>query len=679
VGDRLVRWHSVAGSSAVCLFVGALVLGSGAAAAAQESQLPELPLEELMRFEVQRVFGASERLQPVTEAPSSVTIVTAEDISRYGYRTLADILRGVRGFYVTDDRNYSYVGARGFGRAGDYNTRVLLLIDGHRVNDNIYDQAPVGADFPIDPAVFARVEIIRGPASSLYGTSAFFAVVNVVTRTGQSMNGVSATADVGTLGARQARVSAGREFDSGVDLALSGSYEQSDGMRQLYYPAFAGTPSNGIADGLDGERFGSVYGQFKFNGLTIFGTVGERHKDVPTASFDTIFNMQDPRERTSDRRALIHAEFDRAIGATRVMVGTSYDRYDYVGYYPESGDNPAFPVLLDSDAANGARWGVDGRITRTLPASQTLTVGGEFFDNILQRQVTSYNDPTVEGLLVAPTSTQGGVFVQDEIRVRPWLLLTGGLRHDRFASTGRSTPRGAIIVLPSPNASLKYLYGRAFRAPNAYERFYYDATPATPRPESIVTHEVVWEQYVGEWLRTSISGYAYRASDLISLTAFPTEGAGDALGFVNEGGADAKGIELEAEVRSKHGAQAVASYGLQRATDRATGTVLPNSPENVFKIKGGLPLRTAGSFASMEFQYLGRRSTLGGGGSVAPAAVVSATLLHPLGRSLQLTVAARNLFDAIYADPASAEHRQDSIEQNGRTIRVGLRWTLWQP
>ena len=77
-------------------------------------------------------------------------------------------------------RNYSYLGVRGFARPGDYNTRVLLLINSHRVNDNVYDPAAIGADFGVDVAMFDRVEIIRGPASSLYGTSAFIAVVNVI-------------------------------------------------------------------------------------------------------------------------------------------------------------------------------------------------------------------------------------------------------------------------------------------------------------------------------------------------------------------------------------------------------------------------------------------------------------------------------------------------------------------
>ena len=179
---------------------------------------------------MQQVFGASDRLQPVTEVPSSVTIVTADEISRYGYRTLADILRGVRGFYVTDDRNYSYVGARGFNRPGDYSTRVLLLVNGHRVNDNVYDQASVGAEFGIDAAMFERVEIIRGPASSLYGTNALFAIVNVVTRTGASLNGASFDVDAGTLGTQLVRGSAGRRLANGMDFALSGTYERSDGV-----------------------------------------------------------------------------------------------------------------------------------------------------------------------------------------------------------------------------------------------------------------------------------------------------------------------------------------------------------------------------------------------------------------------------------------------------------------
>src|SRR5690349_1583926 len=116
-----------------------------------------MSLDQLMKIEVDSVYGASKYLQKVTQAPSSVTIVTAEEIHKYGYRSLADILRHVRSFYVTYDRNYSFVGVRGFLRPGDYNDRILLLVDGHRTNEDVYESALIGTEFPLDVDLIERV------------------------------------------------------------------------------------------------------------------------------------------------------------------------------------------------------------------------------------------------------------------------------------------------------------------------------------------------------------------------------------------------------------------------------------------------------------------------------------------------------------------------------------------
>ena len=198
------RW--IAGAWLACL------LGAPSWAAAQAPPMPPLnekSLEELMAIEVASVVGAIKHEQRVTEAPSSVTVVTAADIRIFGWRTLGDVLRSVRGFYTTYDRNYTYLGVRGFGRPTDYNNRVLVMLDGHRLNDNIYNAAPIGTEGIVDLDLVERIEIIRGPGSALYGTSAFFAVVNVITRRGGAIGGVEVGGEAGLSQSYLARATAG--------------------------------------------------------------------------------------------------------------------------------------------------------------------------------------------------------------------------------------------------------------------------------------------------------------------------------------------------------------------------------------------------------------------------------------------------------------------------------------
>src|SRR6202046_3934456 len=182
-----------------------------------------MSIEELMSISVDSVYGAPGFKQKVAEAPASVTIITSEEIQRYGYRTLADILRNVQGFYVSYDRNYSYLGVRGFGLPGQYNNSIALLIDGHRLNDNIFDGALIGTEFPLDVDLIDRVEVIRGPNSSLYVASAFLAVINIITKRGRDLPKVSMTASAGGQGTYEGRVSYGATFHNGLELLLSGT------------------------------------------------------------------------------------------------------------------------------------------------------------------------------------------------------------------------------------------------------------------------------------------------------------------------------------------------------------------------------------------------------------------------------------------------------------------------
>src|SRR5262249_37629321 len=111
-----------------------------------------------------------------------VTVIPGDRLRRFGYRTLSEALRAVAGMYVIDDRYTQRLGIRGLQIEGDFNTRILVLIDGATISEPWNQFTGIGADMPVELDDVARVEIVRGPVGSLYGTNAFFGIINIVTR-----------------------------------------------------------------------------------------------------------------------------------------------------------------------------------------------------------------------------------------------------------------------------------------------------------------------------------------------------------------------------------------------------------------------------------------------------------------------------------------------------------------
>src|ERR1700687_789070 len=289
--------------------------------------LLEMRLEDLMSINMDSVYGASGFKQKVTEAPASVTIITSDEIQRYGYRTLADILRNVRGFYVGYDRNYSYLGVRGYGLPGDYNSRITLLIDGHRLNDNIYEGALIGTEFPIDVDLIDRVEVIRGPNSSLYVASAFLGVINIITKRGHELQKVSVASNVASYGTYQGRVSYGNKFSNGLEVLLSGSWYDSHGQDQLFFKEFDNPANNnGIAVNADEDGFRQLLANVSLGRFTLHGVFGSRDKRIPTAPFGTVFNVTGT--HTIDARGYLDLQYDGKLAGWNLNNRIFYDQYN---------------------------------------------------------------------------------------------------------------------------------------------------------------------------------------------------------------------------------------------------------------------------------------------------------------------------------------------------------------
>ena len=302
--------------------------------------LTTLSLEELMKIPVS---GASKFDQKTSDAPASVTIVTADDIQKYGYRTLADLLRSVRGINVSYDRNYSYAGLRGFSSTGDYNSRFLVQIDGHRLNENIYNQAFIGTELILDLDLVERVEIIRGSGASLYGSNAFFGVINIITKDSSGLGQPEVAGSYGSYDSYKGRLSYGRRFDSGFDLTLSGTDYFSKGQN-LYYAEFDNsTNPGGIAHNADGDKSGTLFGRMKYGPLTLESAWVSRDKTLPTAAFGTDFNNKNT--FTADKRWYLDLKYHQKVYTnTEITARVFYDEYQYEGHYSYSG-------LINKDTA----------------------------------------------------------------------------------------------------------------------------------------------------------------------------------------------------------------------------------------------------------------------------------------------------------------------------------------
>jgi len=651
-----------------------LCVGAMKAQEPSQIELNKMSIEELAKLKVNSVYGASKFLQKAAEAPSSVTVVTAEEIQKYGYRTLADVLRSVRSFYVIYDRNYSYVGVRGLSRPGDYNARILFLLDGHRVNDNIFDGAYVATEFPVDVDLIDRIEIIRGPSSSVYGTGAFVAVINVITKRGRDLNASEVSTEAGSWNTYKGRASYGDRFDNGLETLLSASFYNSQGHKSLFFPEFdSPATNNGVAQNADGDQSYSVFSDIIYRDFNIHVVQASRTKHIPTASFGTVFN--DPRTRTTDARGYVDMQYRHLFGNWETLGRVSYDWYDYHGIYVTDYSGSGIPPFTENyDAANGTWWDFQGDASRIFFKRHRVTLGSEFRQDLQQQQLNYDIQPYFLYLNDHRSARVLAFYFQDQFSIRKNLALVAGLRSDWHGKFGNTlSPRLGLVLSLTPNTDVKAIFSQAFRAPNSYESFYdgnYSNT-ANPslRPEKIRTWELDVEHRFGKRYYASGAGFLNRFDDLIVQQIDPITGRPV---YTNSTAAQTKGIELEVGAKWARRLEAAISHSLQDSRNVVTGNVLTNSPKQLTKVNLSFPLMEKKLFAGIDAQYTSKRRTIAQT-ELGGFFLMNLTFFtRKLTENADVSASLYNLFDKRFGDSGGLEHVQTSIPQDGRSFRVKL-------
>ena len=562
---------------------------------------PGLDAPELMLYkDLPVVVAAGRREQTQQEAAASVSVVTADDIKLFNYESVSDVLRGQRSFYIHTDGLNDFAGVRGFLRPGEWNARILVLVDGRPTNEMIYGQTHIDKDFVVPMEAVKQVELVRGPGSALYGSNAVFGVINVVTKDGADVDGIQVKAEGGTQDTARLSVLFGTKTSNDWDILGCVTGYTSQGDSDVIYDGVNEPAYNfGHIENADYEGVESAFLKAKKGEFTAEVDFENRTKDNRAATYDTsFFNPGSENEQRSNATLHFDHEFEPGKSLHAMVYYGSYH------YEQRWGIDVDVPQPYEYHTLGNDDW-VGEEVHYDWQATDTLHVlaGAEGAQSLYTYQ---HDFTSLQGSLLQADKSfnTAGAFVESEWKLTKWLTAVAGGRVDKVQRIGVNfSPRGALIVQPTAQDTFKALYGRAFRSPNLYEQFYnvpgFNTGNPNLKPEICDTYEAVYDHQFKNGWRGTLDGYLWRLSDAMDDVVL----ADGSVQTQNRGTTWAHGIEAEADKNWDSGAR-LRLYGTY-TRDEHGGQLLANSPQWIVGTSLAFPVINARTFLAIEPQIIG--------------------------------------------------------------------------
>ena len=633
-----------------------LVAGGLAAQATPESTRI-ISLEDLMKIEVITATRSSVTLR---EAPASVTVLTRDDIRRYGWQTLADALGSLAGFHTFSDRLYDFVVARGFALPNDPNSRILLLVDGHSMVESFgYYNGHLPSP---DLSQVERIEVARGPNSASYGTNALFAVINVITRQDAPTSENRVLVEGGSFHHKKITASFRHCLDESTDLLVQGSFKQT-GEQSIYFSEYD-NPDYGTGGQWTGgqsvptanqERLGDVSIHLNSQHWAFQALYNDRKKHVPTGLYGGRFDTDQTYFR--DTNYFVELGYSNKLAEkTEIKTRAYLDGYQFRGrfmYYPDPTWTLGPPYGSEFNRIEDKAYGVEVLLTTDWNDRHKTLYGLDYkrYGKVLF-EYYSENDPDQNLNQYFDRDPNEQVWAVSAMHQytpnRDWFF-QAGLHYDRYRSVGgHLSLRGSMGYQIFDRGWLKLLYGEAFRAPNQWELqggFFIQGNPQL-KPEVVRTGEILLDATLNEYLNFRQSIYLYEVKDTIQ--------AGGSQ-FENLKGT--RGTGLETELRFVKGAtSAFGSFSYADVRNEVDQLRVEFAPH--WLLKAGLSKQFWEDRFTLGAEIRGVGPRLKSVRTEAPLPsyhVVNLTLSKlQIGRWLELGVSIYNLFDAKYEHPSFA-------------------------
>ena len=675
-----MRTQRLSESSAVRRQLGAflflLSVQSGTPALAQDSAEEELLLFYGDRSTVSIATGTP---RPLSRVPSVATVITGEEIAAMGATDLDEVLETVPGLHVNRSaNNYSplYVIRGVFSQ---FTPQVLMLQNGQPITTLFQgNKGNLWAGYPVEH--IARIEVIRGPGSALYGSDAFSGVINIITKSAADTPGTEVGARYGSFDSKDVWALHGGHH-GGVDVAAYLRLGSTDGFKSNIPRAAAGTsgPVNLGHDSVD-ANLDVGYGNWR----TRLGY--KLRDDLETAA--GIAQALDPIGRQKSERltgdlSWTEPKLTENWGAGFTAAYLQYKQLIPINFqlFPP-GTSFGFGSNANGFVGGPETWERQLRLsafaTYTGIGHHSLRFGLGHDDlNLYQTHETrnftyAANGaliPTPGGELVDFSSTDPFLFphrrkidylyAQDEWNIAPDWMLTAGVRHDRYSDFGSTTnPRLAVVWDAAVDVTGKLLYGRAFRAP-AFIEAYGIGNPVAHgnpslRPEANRTLEVAvsWQARLDTQLNLSL--FRYAMDDVIRSVANPTPNTGST--YANTGEQTGRGGELEVVWSASRSFRVTGNVALQRSIDRATGQDAGYAPHQHLYLRADW-LVASDWQAGAQINRVADRKRAPGDARAPIADYTTVDLILKcvhLGRHWDITGSIRNLFNATVLEPSLA-------------------------